>query len=94
MAVSCGVGHRCSSAPALLWLWYRPAAAAPIQPLAWELPCAAGAALKRQKIKDIEYASLCYTAGPWLVIYFIESRVYVLVPQTSSLSLPATCLFS
>ena len=24
--------------PALLWLWDRPAAAAPIQPLAWELP--------------------------------------------------------
>ena len=27
----------------------RPAAAAPIQLLAWELPCAVGAALKRQK---------------------------------------------
>ena len=26
-----------------------PAAAAPIQPLAWELPCAAGAALKSKK---------------------------------------------
>ena len=24
--------------PALLWLWQRPAAAAQIQPLAWELP--------------------------------------------------------
>ena len=24
--------------PTLLWLWYRPAAAAPIQALAWELP--------------------------------------------------------
>ena len=33
----------------LLWLWYRPAAAAPIQPLAWELPYAAGAAVKRKK---------------------------------------------
>ena len=38
--------------PALLWLWYRPAAAALIQPLAWELLCAAGAALKRQKNKN------------------------------------------
>ena len=28
------------------------AAAAPIQPLAWELPCAAGAALKRKKNKE------------------------------------------
>ena len=32
-----------------LWLWRRPAAAALIQTLAWELPYAAGAALKRQK---------------------------------------------
>ena len=35
--------------PALLWLWCRPAATALIQPLAWELPYAAGAALKRKK---------------------------------------------
>ena len=34
---------------ALLWLWCRPAATAPIRPLAWEPPYAAGAALKRQK---------------------------------------------
>ena len=31
-----------------LWLWYRLAAAAPILPLAWELPFAAGVTLKRQ----------------------------------------------
>ena len=37
-AVSCGVAHRCGSDPALLWLWHRPAATAPIRPLAWELP--------------------------------------------------------
>ena len=36
---------------ALLWLWRRPAATAPIRPLAWEPPCAEGAALKRQKTK-------------------------------------------
>ena len=42
------MGHRCSSDPALPWLWCRPAAAAPIQPLVWERPCAAGAALKSQ----------------------------------------------
>ena len=36
----------------LLWLWHGLAAMAPIQPLAWELPSAAGAALKRlNKIK-------------------------------------------
>ena len=47
-AVSCGVGHRRVLDLALLWLWYRPAAATLIQPLAWELPYATGAALKRQ----------------------------------------------
>ena len=41
-----GVGHRFDSDPALLWLWQRPAATAPIRPLAWELPYAAGVALK------------------------------------------------
>ena len=33
---------------ALLWLWYRLAAAALIGPLSWELPYVAGAALKRK----------------------------------------------
>ena len=32
-----------------LWLWCRLAAVAPIRPLAWELPYAAGAALKSKK---------------------------------------------
>ena len=32
-----------------MWLLYRPAAAAPVQPLAWELPYATGAVLKRKK---------------------------------------------
>ena len=31
---------------ALLWLWWRPAAAAPIGPLAWDPPYATGATLK------------------------------------------------
>jgi len=45
IAVCCSVGHRCGSNPALLWLWYRLAAAAPIQPLERELPYATGVAL-------------------------------------------------
>jgi len=36
----------------LLWLWHRPVATVPIGPLAWELPYAAGAALKRQNQKQ------------------------------------------
>ena len=53
----CGVGRRHSSDPMLLWLWLwlwlwcRPVATALIQPLAWVLPYAAGAALKDQKKK-------------------------------------------
>ena len=47
----CGVGCRCGSDPAFLWLWYRPATTAPMQPLAWELPYAADVVLKRQKKK-------------------------------------------
>ena len=45
---SCGVVQRHSSDPALLWLWSRLAATAPIRPLAWELPYATSRALKRQ----------------------------------------------
>ena len=49
--MSCGAGHRCGSAPMLLWLWCRLVAVAPIRPLAWEPPYAARTALKRQKDK-------------------------------------------
>ena len=47
--MSCGVGHICGLDLVLLWLWYRQAAAAPIGPVAWELPYAAGVALKGKK---------------------------------------------
>ena len=43
----CGVGCRRGSDPALLWLWRRPVATAPIGPLAWEPPYAMGAASKK-----------------------------------------------
>ena len=47
--MSCGVGRRCGSDPALLWPWCRPVATAPIRPLAWEPPYAVGAALEMAK---------------------------------------------
>ena len=47
--MSCGRGHRCGSD--LAWLWHRLVATAPIGPLAWDPPHAAGVALKRQKKK-------------------------------------------
>ena len=53
--MSYGVGCRCGSDPALLWLWCRPGATAPIGPLAWEPPYAAGVAqemAKRQNKKQ------------------------------------------
>ena len=50
--MTCGVGRRHGSDLVLLWLWRRPAAIAPIQPLGWQLSYAAGAALKSKKNKQ------------------------------------------
>ena len=58
--MSCGVSRSQGLDLALLWMWHRLAAAAPIQPLAWEPPCATGAALKSKKKKK---------KSDWLVIY-------------------------
>ena len=58
--MSCAVGHRCGSDLVSLGLWCRPAAAAPIRPLAWEPPYVAGAALKRQKDKKTKKKKLSF----------------------------------
>ena len=60
--MSCGLGHRCSSDPVLLWPWYRPTATAPVGPLAWELPDPAGVALKirEKKKKEKEKKKMWY----------------------------------
>ena len=50
VAVSCGVGRRHGSDPALLSMWHRPAAIAPIGPLAWEPPYTEGE--KERKTKE------------------------------------------
>ena len=52
IAVSCGVICRCDSDPALLWLWCRPAAVAPVQLLAWEILYAVGVVLKSKNKKQ------------------------------------------
>lgn len=49
--MSCGVGRRCGSDPALLWLWRRLAAIAPVQPLAWDPPYASGSGPRKGKKK-------------------------------------------
>ena len=46
---SCDIGRRCGLDPAWLWLWLRWAAAIPIWPLAWEIPCATGVAPPKKK---------------------------------------------
>ena len=49
----------------LLWLWWRPAAATLIQPLAWEPPYAAGAALKRKKDREVLCGASACCHGCW-----------------------------
>ena len=63
--------------PALLWLWCRLAAAAPIGPLAWELPYAMSVALKRKKDLMIVFLggvslSVCLFADlPFILAAFV-----------------------
>ena len=65
--MSCVVGHRHGSDPALLWLWHRPVAIAPIRPLAWEPPYAMGTAVKRKK-KVVGYSTyLEYLAAKFIL---------------------------
>ena len=75
--MSCGVGRRHSWDLALLWLWYRLAPAAVIQPLSWELPYAAGVALKSKKKKSIQIFGEKTTETPLLISdgymgYFVQ----------------------
>ena len=60
-AMSCGVGRRCGSDPALLWLWHRLAATAPIRPLAWETPYATGMAQEVEERQKKKRISLIHT---------------------------------
>ena len=61
--MSCGLGCRHDLDPTLLWLWHRPVATAPIRPLAWKPPYAAGAALEKTKKKK-RFASHILNHGP------------------------------
>ena len=47
--MSCGVGHRLTLDPVLLWLWHKPVATAPMKPLAWEPPYAVGSGPRKGK---------------------------------------------
>ena len=52
--MGCGVGHRYSSDPTLLWLWCRPVATTLIRPLAWEPAYAMGVALEKAKRQETQ----------------------------------------
>ena len=66
--MSCGVGHRCGSDPALPWLCCRPAAIAPIRPLAWEPPCAAGSGPRKGK-KDQKKKKVLFVSRGLVLIH-------------------------
>ena len=65
VAMSCGVGGRQGSDSALPWLWHRLAATAPIGPLAWELPYAAGVILNKTKINKIKAHPVAWNNKLW-----------------------------
>ena len=86
--MSCGVGHRLGLDPTWLWLWCRPAAAALIQPLAWELPYATGKPPPpSQKTKRIPEPFFNPTESKSLemeicrIIFFFNSYSYSLFPS-------------
>ena len=68
VAMSCGVGRRCSLGPVLLWLWCNLAAVAPIQPLPWEPPYAEGTALKSKKKEKKKDVYTCIAESLWYII--------------------------
>ena len=67
-----------------LWLWSRPAAEAPIGPLAWELPYAAGAAIKRKKKCAGLNQIFCWLFLSWLlpVTSFVKLNRIIYPPLT------------
>ena len=76
VAVSCGVGCRRASDPDLLWLWHRPAAIAPIGPLAWEPPYATGAALEKAK-------SINQSINKWGTCTLEKKELQLLMPDVT-----------
>ena len=86
--MSCGAGHRCGSDPVLLWQWRKPAAVAPIQPLAWELPCAMSMALKKQR-KDLgPGAEDRKRSSPEILIFLMTLLVELLMETLTEIGLP------
>ena len=90
IAANCSVGHRRGLDLALLWC--RPAATAPIRPLAWELPHAKGAALRGKKDTASCHEQVLKKTQPLLNFSFTISPHLHPPPQQSALK--ATLLLS
>ena len=65
--MSCDVGRKCNWDPTLLWLRYKLAAIALIQPLTCEFPYAMDVAIKRKekKKKNCSLYNCCRIKFPW-----------------------------
>ena len=74
--MSCGVGRRRGLDLALLWLWRRSAATAPIRPLAWEPPYAVGGALKKRHIQKLNILLTLQHSNctPWYLSEGVECK--------------------
>ena len=74
IAVSCGVGRRCSSDPKL-WLWNRPATAASDLIPSLETSVWHGYNPKKQKKKKFLYISVFMYTFPHILVIVLEDGV-------------------
>ena len=80
--MSCGVGRRRGSDLSLLWLWRRPAAAAPIRPLAWEPPYAEGVTLKTRQKKKKKKEYVCVDAYVFVCVCLCMTESFCCTAET------------
>ena len=86
--MSYGVGYRHGSDLALLWLWSKPVTTAPVQPLAWEPPYAADAALKRQTNKQTKPSWACEASHGCAGGLWAFSALHTVMPVPLALAHP------
>ena len=80
--MSCGVARRRGSDLALLWLWHRLVATAPIGPLTWEPPDAMDMSPSPQK-KDLKKKASFSGIEQHLLYLLSVHLVFSLVPVTN-----------
>ena len=96
LALISGVGHRCDSDPALLWLWHRLAAAAPIWPPCLGTSICLGCGPKKTKQKQKQKQNLrsnsFFLMLPSFTLFFMLCIMMTLRPPIFS-SCKQTCVF-